>query len=253
MYDGSSASHNGLNILNASTTTNSVTAVAPLTVSPHDCIGVSIAPSATVGTEPEKRTNIFHENRPLRATVACLTPACTDMPNTGRSTRTPPVSKRPAPLTQRALRYLRREQRRKAEEENPPRLMSLNRVRSPDSGSISYTNHLDEISPALMSPAERASELSTDCHGKYADSNLPLPRDPPSPIVYPRATPLIQRGLRYLHLVKQREVAEKIVSRLIYSKLARPTHPCPVQHTSQSTNEKDFPAKIKIGIDTGLI
>ena len=58
-YDGSSVSHNGLNILNASTTTNPVTAVAPLTVSPHDCIGVSIAPSATVGIEPEKRTNFF--------------------------------------------------------------------------------------------------------------------------------------------------------------------------------------------------
>ena len=59
MYDGSSASHNGLNFLNTTTTTNSVTAVAPLTVPPHDCIGVSIAPSATVGTESEKGTNIF--------------------------------------------------------------------------------------------------------------------------------------------------------------------------------------------------
>ena len=59
VYDGSSVSHNGLNILNASTTTNPVTAVAPLTVLPHDCIGVSIAPSATVGIEPEKRTNVF--------------------------------------------------------------------------------------------------------------------------------------------------------------------------------------------------
>ena len=53
VYDGSSVSHNGLNILNLSTTTNPVTAVAPLTVSPHDCIGVSIAPSATVELSPK--------------------------------------------------------------------------------------------------------------------------------------------------------------------------------------------------------
>ena len=206
MYDGSSASHNGLNILNASTTTNSVTTVAPLTVSPHDCIGVSIAPSATVGIEPEKRTNIFHENRPLRATAACLTPPCTDMSNTGRSTRTPPLSKRPALMTQRALRYLCREQRRKDKKENPPRLISSNRVRSPDSGSISYTNHLDETFPARICPSERASELLTDC--QYADSTSPLPRELPSPIVYPRTTPWTQRALRYSRREQRRKVAE---------------------------------------------
>ena len=232
MYDGSSASHNGLDILNASTTTNSVTAVAPLTVSPHDCIGVSIAPSATVGIEPEKRTNIFHENRPLRATADCLTPPCTDMPNTGRSTRTPPLSKRPALMTQRALRYLRREQRRKAEEKNPPRLISSNHVRSPDSGSISYTNHLDEISPARMSPSKRASELSTDCHGKYADSNLPLPRDPASPIVYPRATPLTQSALRYLRREQRRKAEEENPPRLISSNRVRSPDSVSISYTN---------------------
>ena len=128
------------------------------------------------------------------------------MPNTGRSTRTPPLSERPALMTQRTLRYLRREQRRKAEEENPPLLMSSNRVRSPDSGSIFYTNHLDETFPARISPSERASEFLTDC--QYADSTSLLPRELPSPIVYPRTTPLTQRALRYSRREQRREVAE---------------------------------------------
>ena len=109
-------------------------------------------------------------------------------------------------MTQRALWYLRRKQRRKAEDENPPCLISSDRVRSPDSGSISYTNNSDEISPGRMSSSERASGFLTDC--QYADSTSPLPRELPSPTVYPRTTPLTQRALRYSRREQRREVAE---------------------------------------------
>ena len=194
------------------------------------------------------RTNILHVNRPtpLRAAALRLTPICTDMPNTGPSTRTPPLIKRAAPVTQCTLRYLRREQRREIEEENSSRLIDSNCVRPTDPGSISYTHHLDEISPAQMRPSERASQLVIDCHGKYSASNSPLPREPPSPIVHPRATPVIQRALRGLRRVQQREVAEKNFSRLIDSKLVRSTNPGPIQHTIESTNEKKIHAKMQI-------
>ena len=211
MYDGSSTSHNELNILNASTTTNSVTAVAPLTVSPHDCIGISIAPSATVGIDPEKRTNIFHENRPLRATAACLTPPCTDMPNAGLSTRTSPLSKPTALMTQRTLRYLRREQRREVAEGTSPRWIDPNYVRSPNPGSISYTHRLEEIS-AQMTPSQRAPQLPTDCHHRYSIRHTHLPRKPPSQTVHPRAAAVTRRTLRYLHRTQRREIEEKKVS-----------------------------------------
>ena len=128
------------------------------------------------------------------------------MPNTGRSTRTPPLGKRPALMTQRTLRYVRREQRCKAEEENPSRLISSNRVRSPDSGSISYTNNSGEISPARMNSSERAFEFLTD--RQYADSTSPLPRELPSPTVYPQTIALTERGLRYSRREQRREVAE---------------------------------------------
>ena len=126
---------------------------------PRDRIGLSSAPT-TVGIEPEMRTNILSVNRPtpLRTAALRLTPLNTDMPNTGPSTRTSHLIKRAAPVTQRTLRYLRRKLRREVEEENSSRLIDSNCVRSTDPGSISYTHHLDEISPVQMRPYERAPQ-----------------------------------------------------------------------------------------------
>ena len=163
------------------------------------------------------RTNILSVDRstPLRTAAIRLTPLNTDMPNTGPSTRTSPLIKRAAPVTQRTLRNLRREQRREVEEESSSRLIYSNCVRSTDPGSISYTHHLDEISPAQMRPSERATPLPTDCHGKYSASHSLLPREPPSPIVHPRATPVTLRTLRYLRHTQRREVEKKKVFGLI--------------------------------------
>ena len=159
------------------------------------------------------------------------------MSNTGRLTRTPPLSERTALMTQRTLRYLRREQRHKAEEENPPLLISSNRVRSPDSGSIFYTNHLDETFPARISPSERASEFLTTC--QYADSTSPLPRELPSPIVYPRTTPLTQRALRY-----SRRVAEGNSPRWLNPNCVRSPSPGSISYTHRF--EQIFPAQMTL-------
>ena len=145
-------------------------------------------------------------------------------------------------MTQRALRYLRREQRRRAEEENPPRLISSNRVRSPDSGSISYTNNSDEISPARMSPSERASEFLTDC--QYADSTSPLPRELPPPTVYPRTTPLTQRALRYSRREQRREVAEGNSPRWKNPNCVGSPSPGSISHTHRF--EQIFPAQMTL-------
>ena len=199
--DGSPiASHNELDILNASTTTKSVIAVASLTVPPRNCTGLSPAP-ATVGIKPEMRTNVLPVNYPtalLQTAALLLTPLNTGMPNTGPSTRTSPLIKRAAPVTQRTLRYLSREQRREVKEEISSRLIDSDSVRSTGPGSISYTHHLDKISPAKIRPSERVPQRATDCHGQYSVRHSPLPREPPSSIVYPRAAPVTQRALRYL-------------------------------------------------------
>ena len=210
MYgDSSNASHNELDILNASTTTNPVTAVASLTGPPQDCVGLSIAPSTTVGIETEKRTNILHVNQPFRTAVPCLTPLRTDMPNTGPSARTSLLNKRTVPMTQRTLRYLRREQRREVEEKYFSRLIGSNCVRSPDPGSIPYTHHVDEISPAQKRPSEHAPELHTDCYDQYSVRHMPFPREPPSPIAHPRTAPVTRRTLRYLRRAQRHEIEEK--------------------------------------------
>ena len=176
MYGGSAiASHNALDILNASTTTNSVTAVASFTVPPLDCTGLSSAPS-TVQIKPEMRTNVLPVNRRtalLQTAALLLTPLSTDMPNTEPSTRNSTLTKRAAPVTQRTPLYLRREQRREAEEENSSRSIDSNCVRSTGPGCISYTHHPDEISPAQMRPSERAPQLPTDCHGQHFVSHSP--------------------------------------------------------------------------------
>ena len=141
-------------------------------------------------------------------------------------------------MTQRTLRYLRREQRRKVEEENSSRLIASNCVRSTDPGSISYTQHIDEISPVQTRSSERAPQLPTDCYDRYPVRHSPLPREPPSSIVHPRAAPVTRRTLRYLRRAQRREVEDRKVFRLIDSKLARCTNPGPVPHTNQSTENK---------------
>ena len=138
-----------------------------------------------------------------------LDSVCTDMPNTGLSTRTPPLTKRIAPMSQRTLRYLHREQRREVVEENSSRLLDSNCVRSPNPGSISYTHHLEEISPAQKRPSERAPELHTEYYNQYSVRHSPLPRKPPSPIVHPRAAPVTRRTLRYLRRAQRLEIGEK--------------------------------------------
>ena len=91
-----------------------------------------------------------------------------------------------------------------------------------------------------MKPPERAPQLPTDCHDQYSVRHSPLPREPPSSIVHPRAAPVTQRTLRYLRRERRHEVEEKNFFRLIDSKLARSTNPGPVFHTNESTDKKNL-------------
>ena len=145
-------------------------------------------------------------------------------------------------MTQRTLRYLRREQRRKAEEDNPPRLINSNRVRSPDSGSISHTNNSDEISPARMNSSERAIEFLTD--RQYADSTSPFARELPSPTVYPQTIPLTERGLRYSRREQRREVAEENSPRWINPNYVGSRSPGSISYTNRF--EQIFPAQMRL-------
>ena len=63
--------------------------------------------------------------------------------------------------------------------------------------------------PAKNRTSERVPQLATDCHGQYPVRHSPLPRELPSSVVHPRAAPVTQRALRYLHREHRREVKEK--------------------------------------------
>ena len=112
------ASYNELDILNASTTTNSAVAVAPLTVPPR--VGTGLPPDPhTIEIKQEMRANVLPVARSTAHphTALLLAPLGMDTPYTGPSTRTSPLIERASPVTQHALRYLRREHRRKIEKD----------------------------------------------------------------------------------------------------------------------------------------
>ena len=141
------------------------------------------------------RTNVLPADRstaPLQTAALLLTPFSMDIPNAGPSTRTSPLIKRAAPVTQRALRNLRRESRREVEEEffsrsvNPD--VCSNFVLSTNPGSIPHTNQLtDKRSPAKMRISERVPQRDTDCHAHSLVRHSLLPCKLPSSVVHPRA------------------------------------------------------------------
>ena len=158
-----------------------------------------------------------------------------------RELPSPTVYPQTIPLTERGLRYSRREQRREVAEENSPRWKNPNCAGSRSPGSISYTHRFEQIFPAQMTLSQRASQPPTDCNDLHSVSYTHLPRKPHSQTVHPQATDVTPRTLRYLRRTQRRETEEKKVFSLIGSNLVPPTSG-PVHHTNPLTDTKNSPA-----------